>query len=466
MVKHFNVVVAATQQQNGIGIDNSLPWGRNLPSDMAEFKRLTTATKEQQKQNAVIMGRKTWLSIPQKSRPLSNRLNIVLSRQDEKVHDFQFKSLQSALSFLETKDADIDQIFIIGGSQLFKEAFNSPLCKSIYLTTVYKVYSKYDAFIPPIDHKKFELEYASDMQKENDIYFQFQKFVKKHEEYQYLDLIEELISTGNVKGNRTGTPTVGKFGRSMRFSLHNGEFPLFTTKTVFWRGVVEELLWFIKGCTDSKVLNNKRVKIWNGNGSREFLDKLGFTDREEGDLGPIYSHQWRHFGADYKDCHTDYSGQGIDQLAECIHKIKNNPEDRRIIMTAWNPSDLAKMALPPCHAIMQFYVCDGELSCAMYQRSADKLIGIPLNVASYSLLTCMIAQICGLKPGEFVHFMGDTHVYVNHFEGAKEQLKRKPFPFPKLIINPLKMDIDDFVYEDFQLENYKSHPAIKMEMAV
>lgn len=467
MVRNFSVIVAATQQ-NGIGIDNALPWGRLLPSDMAEFKRITTEIKTKGRQNAVIMGHKTWLSIPIKFRPLHGRLNIVLSRQQQQKeikHDIVCKSLRDALDFIQTRD-DIENIFVIGGSQLYRESFVSPFCESIYLTTVFKSYLKYDAFIPTIDRAKFDLEYSGDMQSENGILFQFQRFVKRHEEYQYLDLLTELIATGDLRANRTGTDTFGKFGKFMSFSLRDGTFPLLTTKTVFWRGLVEELLWFIKGCTDSKVLSNKRVKIWDGNGSREFLDKLGFINREEGDLGPIYSHQWRHYGAEYKDCHTDYTGQGIDQLANCIEKIKNNPQDRRIIMSAWNPSDLHKMALPPCHALVQFYVSNGELSCAMFQRSADFCCGIPLNIASYSLLTCMIAQVCGLKPGNFLHFLGDTHVYENHVEGAKEQVLRKPFLFPKLVINPLKMNIDEFVYEDFQLQNYKAYPAIKFKMAI
>jgi thymidylate synthase len=197
---------------------------------------------------------------------------------------------------------------------------------------------------------------------------------------QYLDVVREILDHGVARGDRTGTGTLSKFGVQMRYSLRGGVFPLLTTKKVFWRGVAEELLWFVKGCTNGKELSEKGIHIWDGNGSREFLDKNGLGHREEGDLGPVYGFQWRHFGAEYKDMHADYTGQGVDQLRQCVERIKSSPEDRRIIMTAWNPADLAKMALPPCHMFCQFYVANGELSCQMYQRSADMGLGVPFNL--------------------------------------------------------------------------------------
>ena len=213
---------------------------------------------------------------------------------------------------------------------------------------------------------------------------------------------------------------------------------------------------------------DKGIHIWDGNGSREFLDSRGLTDREEGDLGPVYGFQWRHFGAKYKDMHTDYTGQGVDQLAECIRKIIHNPEDRRIIMSAWNPADLDQMALPPCHMFCQFYVDTerNEVSCHMYQRSADMGLGVPFNIASYALLTHLVAHVTGRKPGELVHTIGDAHIYLNHVDALKEQLKRKPRDFPTLKINPDKKDIDDIVYDDLQVIGYNPHKAIKMKMAV
>ncbi|KNC32010.1 Thymidylate synthase [Lucilia cuprina] len=284
-------------------------------------------------------------------------------------------------------------------------------------------------------------------------------------EQQYLDLIAQIIEKGVDRGDRTGVGTVSIFGAQMRFDMRNS-FPLLTTKRVFWRAVAEELLWFVHGCTDAKILQEKNIHIWDGNSDRKFLDKLGFTEREEGDLGPVYGFQWRHFGAKYRTCHDDYSNEGVDQLKEVINTIRTNPNDRRIIMSAWNPLDIPQMALPPCHCLAQFYVANGELSCQLYQRSADMGLGVPFNIASYALLTYMIAHITGLKPGDFIHTTGDTHVYKNHIEPLKEQLKRKPRPFPKLLIKREVKDIEDFKFEDFEIVGYKPYPKIEMEMAV
>ncbi|XP_032808922.2 thymidylate synthase [Petromyzon marinus] len=286
-----------------------------------------------------------------------------------------------------------------------------------------------------------------------------------HDEHEYLDLVRQVLKRGRLKGDRTGTGTRSMFGMQARYSLR-GQFPLLTTKRVFWKGVLEELLWFIKGSTNAKELSAKGVKIWDANGSRAFLDRQGFPEREEGDLGPVYGFQWRHFGADYTDMHADYANQGLDQLQHVIDTIRTNPDDRRIIMCAWNPKDVPLMALPPCHALCQFYVADGELSCQLYQRSADLGLGVPFNIASYALLTYMIAHITGLKPGDFVHTLGDAHVYVNHVEPLKTQLQREPRPFPTLHIRRTVTSIDDFRSDDFELRDYDPHAAIKMDMAV
>ncbi|KAJ6638179.1 Thymidylate synthase [Pseudolycoriella hygida] len=290
--------------------------------------------------------------------------------------------------------------------------------------------------------------------------------VETHDELQYLNLIKHILGHGKKRGDRTGVGTISVFGGQMRFNLRNQTFPLLTTKKVFFRGIAEELLWFIKGCTDAKELQKKNVRIWDGNSTREFLDKNGFTDREEGDLGPVYGFQWRHFGAKYKTCKDDYSGHGVDQLNDVIKRIKENPNDRRIIMSAWNPIDVPQMALPPCHCLVQFYVADGELSCQLYQRSADMGLGVPFNIASYALLTHMIAHVTGLKAGDFVHTLGDAHVYLNHIEPLQEQIKREPKPFPVLNFKRTVNSIEDFVYEDFEIKDYVSHPSIKMDMAI
>lgn len=288
----------------------------------------------------------------------------------------------------------------------------------------------------------------------------------RHEEYQYLDHIKLIIEKGNKKSDRTGVGTLSIFGAQMRYSLRDNTFPLLTTKNVFWRAVVEELLWFIRGSTNSNELKDKKIHIWDGNSSREYLDSMGFTHREVGDLGPVYGFQWRHFGAEYKTFKDDYTGQGVDQLQNILNLIRTNPDDRRIIMCAWNPKDLPIMALPPCHCLAQFYVFDGELSCQLYQRSADMGLGVPFNIASYALLTYMIAHVTGLKPGDFVHTLGDSHVYLNHIEPLKVQLERTPRAFPKLYIERKVESLEDFKLEDFKIVGYDPHPKIAMQMAV
>ena len=259
---------------------------------------------------------------------------------------------------------------------------------------------------------------------------------------QYLDLLRDILDNGVDKMDRTGVGTRSVFGRQMRFNLNEG-FPLLTTKKMHLKSIIYELLWFIKGDTNVRYLQEHGVRIWN-----EWAD-------ENGDLGPIYGAQWR-----------NWNGDGIDQLAEVIETLKRNPNDRRMIVSAWNPSQLKAMHLPPCHMMFQFYVANGKLSCMLYQRSCDMFLGVPFNIASYALLTMMIAQVCGLKLGEFVHTLGDTHIYHNHFEQVKEQLKRVPLALPQMKINPDIKDINDFKFEDFELQNYQSYPPIKAQVAV
>jgi len=288
----------------------------------------------------------------------------------------------------------------------------------------------------------------------------------RSEEHQYLDLLKKVLDSGDERNDRTGTGTLSLFGAQMRFSLRDNTFPLLTTKKIYWKGVVEELLWFIQGDTNSNHLKEKGINIWCCNSTRQYLDSIGLTHRQEGDLGPVYGFQWRHFGAKYEDMNSDYSGKGIDQLKKCIDTIRTNPNDRRIIMTAWNPMDLSDMALPPCHMMCQFYVAKGELSCQMYQRSCDMGLGVPFNIASYALLTCLMAKVCDLKPGEFIHTMGDVHIYRNHISALKQQIEREPRPFPKLNINSDKKDIEQFRFDDIELIGYDPFPAIKLDISV
>lgn len=286
------------------------------------------------------------------------------------------------------------------------------------------------------------------------------------EEQQYLDLCTQCINEGELRDNRTGDMAFSLFSTRMQFDLSEGKIPLLTTKRMPWKTVIKELLWFISGNTDSTVLSAQGCRIWDKNGSIEFLRSIGLEERTEGDLGPVYGFQWRHWGAEYKTCKDDYTGQGIDQLKQVIETIKKDPNNRRIILSAWNVGDLKKMALPPCHMFCQFYVSRGTLSTQLYQRSADMGLGVPFNIASYSILTRMIAQVTGLKPGRLTHVMGDTHVYVKHIEPLKGQIVRKPYPFPVLTIDPTVKDIDDFRLEHFKVQGYQHHPAVEMEMSV
>lgn len=286
---------------------------------------------------------------------------------------------------------------------------------------------------------------------------------------QYIDLCNYILNNGVKKDDRTGTGTISVFGYQMRFNLGEG-FPLLTTKKVHLKSIIHELLWFISGSTNIKYLVDNDVRIWNdwpydlykkspdfqGETIEEFAAKIKESDefaKKYGNLGPVYGKQWRDFN-------------GVDQLSNLIEQIKTNPNSRRLIISAWNPAEVDKMALPPCHSFMQFYVAEGKLSCQLYQRSADVFLGVPFNIASYALFTMMIAQVCGLEPGDFVHTLGDAHIYLNHLDQVNKQIKRSLRPLPKMVINPNVKSIFDFKYKDFTLLNYNPHSGIKGKVAV
>jgi dihydrofolate reductase/thymidylate synthase len=807
-------IIVAIDSNSGIGKNNSLPW--DLKKDLRHFSEIT-------KGNVVIMGKHTWLSIPEKHKPLKDRINIVISSSLEiKNTDVKvFKSINDALEYAYT--INCNDVYFIGGNKIYKEVIDKNLYDGIYLTQIYKKF-ECDTFFP--NFCKNNIISESEIYEENNISFQF-KYYKNNfsfnsEESQYTNIIKEILNNGNEKSDRTGTGTKSLFGKTMRFDLSNGKIPLLTTKRVFWRGVAEELLWFISGNTNAKILQDKNIHIWDGNGSKEYLSSIGLGHREEGDLGEVYGFQWRHYGAEYKTMNDNYDGQGIDQLLNLIETIKTNPNDRRMIITAWNPSALKNMSLPPCftcntpvktkngykmisdvndddclythknniqkinkrhitsysgemltlkiksipkiettpghpffvreinykkhprlhvtkignpswvnakdltinhfhgiklnensiipefkiikgknknateeiikkldkkeewyflgyylgdgwcrwdrkstfylvfnnnheeelkhkfskvcktsrikqkqkgcvvyeyysyelyyilqkfgrkahskiipdwvqnapvqflnefikgyikadgyykteklacitttstdialniqtiafkcglkntnvlyqkrpkkciiegrevnqrdtysisinfkenisdrtlildgyiwfqykykktydvqninvynfdvgedhtyivnnvcvhncHLLSQFYVNDNKLSCQMYQRSADMGLGVPFNIASYSLLTCLIAHCTDLEPGEFIHIIGDAHIYKNHIDPLKKQLKREPREFPTIKINTENKDITKFLYEDLVIENYKPYKSIKMKMSV
>jgi thymidylate synthase len=287
-----------------------------------------------------------------------------------------------------------------------------------------------------------------------------------HDEYQYIQLIEDILKYGTMENGRNGiTKTIT--GSSMHFSLNNNTIPLLTTKTVAWKTCFKELLWFIKGQTDNNILNEQNVSIWNGNASRDFLDEQGLYHLKTNDLGPIYGHQWRHFNAPYTTCDEDYSGKGVDQLGYIISCLKN-PEtrnSRRLVMSSWNPNQINEMALPPCHVLSQFNVVDGDkLSCSLYQRSGDVGLGVPFNIASYSFLTHLIAKHCGLIATNFYYHLGNCHIYDDHLSVLEEQIKNKPFTFPKIEIKCINSNIEEYSLDDVEIIEYHSHKKLKMEM--
>ena len=280
-------------------------------------------------------------------------------------------------------------------------------------------------------------------------------------EQAYLDLLQHVLSHGSEKGDRTGTGTLSHFGAQLRFDLADG-FPLLTTKKVHFKSIVYELFWFLSGSTHVDYLQENGVRIWNEWATAEQTARF---NRPAGDLGPVYGHQWRNYGAT-KDENGIYNNDGIDQISQVIEQIKNNPNSRRLIVSGWNPAEAEQVALPPCHTLFQFFVADNKLSCQLYQRSADLFLGVPFNIASYALLTYMVAQVCGLEVGEFVWTGGDCHIYQNHREQVELQLTRELYTLPTLTLNPNVTDIFAFKYEDISVDGYESHPAIKAKVAV
>jgi thymidylate synthase len=293
-------------------------------------------------------------------------------------------------------------------------------------------------------------------------------YMSNLEEQQYLNLIQKIMREGVMEEGRNGN-TLSVFGELMRFSLNDRKIPFLTTKKLAWKMALKELLWFIRGETNNTTLNEQGVHIWDANSTRNFLDDRGLITREEGDLGPIYGYQWRHFNASYQNCHTSYSGQGIDQLQYIINNLKSEDPikrtSRRLLMTAWNPCQIDEMALPPCHVMVQFQVTLGnKLSCMLFQRSGDIGLGVPFNIASYSMLTHLLAHHCGLEAHEFIYTLGNAHIYDDHIEALSQQVQREPLEFPRLSINQIYENINDYKVEDFVVEDYQCHSSIFMPM--
>lgn len=464
----FSIIVAI-DNCNGIARDGDIPW--NSQEDLKFFKDTTIGNNSDKRKNAVIMGRVTYESIPDENRPLKNRHCAVISRtlkQEKNPQISIYASFVDALAGIGGSLNSYNEVFVIGGEHIYKEAIRDYLylCNKIYVTKFKIDYNCNQNF--PFDDVK-DLKLFCDPVKSRD--FTRYTYVPNviHKEIQYINLLCQIKENGEQKPDRTGVGTKSIFGSKLEFDMSDERVPFITTKRLVYEAVIKELLFFISGKTNTKMLENQGVKIWKENTSSETLTKLGLT-WNEGDMGPLYPHQWRHWGAEYYGCDEDYTGKGIDQLQGIIDTIRKDPFSRRLIMTAWNPSQIHQVCLPACHCMVQFNVSNDKqfLDCQVYQRSVDSFLGLPFNIASYAMLTYMIAHVCGLRPRKLIYIGGDTHIYNNHGEQVNKQIKRDPRPFPKLTFRESSKihEIDDFTFESFNVEGYSSWPMITAEMAV
>ena len=492
-------LIYCKNNQNIIGFDNNLLF--NIPEDIKYFKNITSQEYRKGEKNIVIMGYNTWKSIPENFRPLKDRINIIITKnhfnemniEDENIKIFN--SFDFCYRYLEQEEKDgnlLGEKFIIGGGTLYNYVYSNYLSviNKVYETSVnyniiksnhthYTSLTDSNDLYPELD---FRIEKYNNFRLINKRYsdhdtvkvicngesfhgvtyniYQNEKFINL-EEKQYLDLMKSILYKNNIKGSRN-SEVISQFGEKMIFDLRNG-LPLLTTKKMPFKIILRELLWFISGSTNNDILNKNGVHIWDQNASKEFLTKRGLN-YEENDLGPVYGFQWRHFGATYKHREIDYKGLGVDQLQNVIDLINTDPTSRRIILSAWNPCDLEKMALPPCHVMIQFSIDKEFIDAQMYQRSGDMFLGVPFNIASYSILLHIIGSITGYIPRYFHHVLGDSHIYMNHIDAVNKQIHRIPNAFPELILKEKINDKDSIDENIFELKNYNSYPGIKAEM--
>ena len=487
---HF---IVCTDEKGHIGNGQDLLY--SIPIDMQRFKSITSPSKPNT--NVVLMGFNTWSSIPEKNRPLENRVNIVLTRNDEhsrqirKQGGYPFIHLHDALVFVDT--LDISKVYIIGGASLYNNTeltekvnyvhhtqinddasvhYPEPLIQiNIHKWKPFHIVEEWSANVLCCyaDNKKdtqrtMNVSFRTLQTSTNSIQKQ-KKSTKKNAEQQYLQLLNELLTA--PRRETRNSVTLSSFGKRMVIDLSDGHVPLLTSKKMAWKTIIKELLWFVRGDTDNTKLQEQNVHIWDANGSREFLDSRGLTEREENDLGPVYGFQWRHFGASYVDCHLSYKGQGVDQLEECRKDIETQSQSRRMIFSAWNPSDLSKMALPPCHLLGQWYVTEtDQLWLQIYQRSGDMFLGVPFNLFSYSVLVHMMAHLTHKKVGGLIHILGDAHIYETHIDVVRDQLQRPTHPLPSFRV---KEDCkvrkwEDFTLKSFDLIDYVCEGSLKAQM--
>lgn len=499
----INLIACVTNFKNKLAIGRNGQLLFKLKDDMAFFKNITTNLLSQDSQltkNIVLMGRKTYFSIPQNFRPLKDRINIVLTRDQQLMKvspvpcnlelskDVYFTDLKTFNKIYQKYNPNV---YVIGGSDIYNYFIDK--ADKLYITQVQTEDGKDVKFIDGQEPDTFINNFSSNYklngisEKYYSVYndtiplsyrvLYYSLSDKASEEFKYMRLMGDILSSGNRRDDRTGTGTISKFGNQMRFDISQS-IPLMTTKRVPFKTIVEELLWFCRGDTDAKILQRKGVRIWDGNTSREFLDKQGLTHYPEGVLGAGYGFQWRFFGAKYSHSFADTSQVdasligGVDQLKYVEDLLINDPFSRRIMISAWNPSDFDKTALVPCHVLLQFYVEEikGEkyLSCQFYMRSNDVFLANVFNVVSYTILTYILAKRTNMKPKEIVYTCGDSHIYSNHIQQVEEQLKREPRPFPKVVVNDsvATKDWSQITTDDFELIGYFPYPGIKAPMAV
>jgi dihydrofolate reductase/thymidylate synthase len=484
-------VIYCSNNNGIIGVNNDLYI--KIKEDLIYFKEITTDLTIDRK-NIIVMGYNTWVSIG--SKPLKNRINVVITKnhKDEVKGDdvYTFPTFEDIFKYRSeeiNKYHLLPKMFVIGGATLYNEINDK------YNNYIYKVYHTlidndndshnfHDNISKNIT--KFNMNYSnfhlisnikrydngiiwnSFLTEKNPWKFNYEfkvyqniKYISNKEEENYLSIMKDILDNNNCIEGRNGV-VLSEFGKRMEFDLTKS-FPLLTTKKVGWKTVLRELIWFMNGSTDNKLLKDKKVNIWNANASKEFLKSRGLN-YEEDDLGPVYGFQWRHFGAEYIDCKTDYTNKGKDQLRYIIDEIKNNPSSRRLILNSWNAADIDKMALPPCHVMVQFNIDGKYIDGQLYQRSGDMFLGVPFNISSYSFLLYIIGHITGYIPRKFIHIIGDSHIYKEHIDAVNQQIIRKPNVFPTLTIDSKLIDIDDIKEEYFTINNYFPQGVIRAPM--
>ena len=464
MNQYFSLLFAVDIKNCGFGNVLKLPW--KISEDLKYFKEITSKEYKKGLKNVLIMCHNTYKSKPRLDD--NRRIEFVLSRtKNDKNY---FNSLDNCLNFCRMNSDSIGKIFVIGGKDIIEEASKDNRCEEVLISTLnFDKDLSYDCFLNYNDIlNNFHLQTSSNLStlcklNECNVHIEHRRYNRYiTPELKYLQLLRDIVDMGEKRCDRTNTGTLSVFGPQIEIDIQNS-FPLLTTKKLNFKNIVTEVLWFLSGSTDINFLKENGVNIWNGNTSREFLDKRGLNDYKEGEIGPLYGYQWRNFGGDFRNPQS----KGVDQIQRMLDLLKTDPTSRRIFMSAWNPVDLDKMALEPCHISLQLYVSENKyLDGKLYMRSNDLFLGAPWNIAGYSLLIYMFAHLTGYTPRKLVYSLGDAHIYSNHVSQVLEQLSRPTRPFPKLKITKQCNSFEDFDTDSFVLEEYYPHSFIKADMAV